>query len=67
MLAMAKQELIVPVQMARLCKGITVVNMTKPPAKTPEAPQPAMALPAISIFEEAANAQTKLPISNNAR
>ena len=67
MLATAKVELIVPVHIARLCKGMMVVRTTNPPAKTPEAPKPATALPAMSAFELGAVAQTKLPSSKIAR
>lgn len=66
-LAIAKVELIVPVQIARLWRGIIVVNITNPPAKTPEAPKPVTTLPAIRALDVGAKAQTKLPISNMPR
>lgn len=66
MLAIAKTELNVPVHIARLCRGIIVVMIANPPAKMPDAPRPATALPTIRALEDGASAQTKLPISNMA-
>jgi len=40
-----------------------VVRITKPPAKTPEAPKPATALPAIIAPDVGAAPETRLPIS----
>ena len=67
MAATAKVEFNVPVQIARLCRGITVVNITKPPANIPDAPTPAIARPAMRQGDEGANALTRLPTSNKAR
>ena len=63
-LAIAKVEAKVPVHIALLCNGIMVVRITKPPAKMPEAPSPAIARPTINAFDDGARAHTRLPISN---
>ena len=40
-----------------------VIKIAKPPAKIPEAPKPAIALPTIRALDDGASAQTKLPTS----
>ncbi len=62
MLASAKVELIVPVNIARLCSGTIVARITKPPAKMPDAPNPAIARPAISARDDGASPDNRLPI-----
>lgn len=57
----------IPIHIARLCSGMMAAWTAKPPANMPEAPKPAMALPAIRAADDGARAQTKLPISKTAR
>ena len=56
-----------PVHTARLCSGTMVVRTVNPPARTPEAPNPATVRPAIRADEVGARAQTRLPTSNTKR
>lgn len=66
-LATAKVEFIVPIHTARVCSGITVVKMIRPPANIPDAPKPVIALPTIKTGDDGARAHTRFPISNTAR
>lgn len=56
-----------PVHTARLCRGMTVARIVKAPAKSPEAPRPATARPAMRACDDGATAHTRLPTSNTRR
>jgi hypothetical protein len=64
---MEKVDPMTPVHTARLCSGIIVARIVKAPAKSPEAPRPATARPAMRACDDGARAHTRLPASNTRR
>lgn len=54
-------EIPMPVASGRMVGGVAAVRMTRAPLVRPEAPTPARALPAMTIWLEVDRAQTRLP------
>jgi hypothetical protein len=54
-----------PIKRPRRGRGTTIDMVVRAPVKTPEAPNPEIALPAMSADEVGATAEIKDPISNN--
>ena len=53
----------IPKYLGRLCSGIEIDKMVKPPFISPEEPIPAMARPMMSIVEDCATPQMSEPTS----